>query len=143
MTLAELRQSLLAVYVGNPHFSAAEQLEATHDAHACEDWHFLVAWLKGARLEDAKRRFLRRNEVAMALDYPGVCLSKDAHLLEMEALLHCRVLKHYQKQSAWGVAYPGLAAGDRLQALGFCYQLILERLGRVPAKRGFSALGSN
>lgn len=143
LSLGELRQAILAVYIGNPLFSLAEQLEANHDAHACEDLPYMVAWLKGVRLEDTKRGFLHRNQVAQALDYPGVCLGKDAHLLEMEALLDCRALLHCQKQSAWGVAYLGLGNGDRLQALGFCYQLVLENIGRIPARRGFHALGDN
>jgi hypothetical protein len=143
LSLGELRQAILAVYIGNPLFSAEEQLEANHDAHACEDLPYMVAWLKGVRLEDAKRGFLRRNEVAQALSYPGVRLDKDQHLLEMEALLRCRALHSYQKQAAWGVAYPGLGTGDRLQALGFCYQLVLENIGRIPARRGYSALGDN
>jgi hypothetical protein len=143
LSLGELRQAILAVYIGNPLFSAAEQLEANHDAHACEDLPYLEAWLRGVRLEDAKRGLLRRNQVARTLDYPGVRLDKDQHLLEMEALLRCRAFRPYQQQAAWGVAYPGLGDGDRLQALGFCYQLLLENLGRVPARRGFQALGDN
>lgn len=143
LSLGELRQAILAVYLGNSLFSAAEQLEANHDAHACEDVPYMEAWLKGVRLEDAKRGFLRRNHVARTLDYPGVRLDKDQHLLEMEALLRCRALNPYQKQTAWGVAYPGLGATDRLKTLGLCYQLVLENLGRVPAERGFSALGDN
>ena len=143
MTIGELRQSILAVYVGNPLFSTVEQLEANHEAHECEDIHYLAAWLKGARLEEAKRSFLHRNDVAQALAYPGVCLDQAAHLREMRALLSCRALKPYQKQAAWGVAYPGLGAGDRLQALGFCYRLLLENLGQMPAQCGFSALGDN
>ena len=143
LSLGELRQAILAVYLGNPLFSDKEQLEANHDAHECEDLPYMEAWLRGVRLEDAQRGFLRRNQVARALDYPGVRLDKDQHLLEMEALLGCRALTHYQKRAAWGVAYPGLGDTDRLKTLGFCYQLVLENLGRVPATRGFSALGDN
>jgi hypothetical protein len=141
--LAILRQSILAVLIGNALFTEEEQLLANHLTYECEAEATLAKWLRNVRLEDATRGFRRRNEVAGRLDYPAVCFDKDAHLLEMEALLHCRALDRYQKSSALWVATPGWGATDRLKTLGFCYTLLLENQGRIPAPRGYDALKDN
>lgn len=143
-TLGELRHSLLAVVVGNPRFTPEEQLNINHFAHECEAPVELAQTLRSLRQVDARRGFLARNEVASTQAQPGVCLDKDAHLLEMEALLHCRVLSRYQKEPVWWVATPGWGHLDRLKALGFSYQLLLENLGGyLPPQRGYNALGDN
>jgi hypothetical protein len=36
LSLGELRQALLAVYIGNPLFTPEEQLQANHQAHELE-----------------------------------------------------------------------------------------------------------
>ena len=143
-TLGELRHSLLAVVVGNPLFTPEEQLNINHFAHECEAPVELANTLRALRQVDARRGFEARNEVASTLAQPGVCLDQAAHLREMEALLRCRVLRHGQKEAAWWVATPGWGALDRLKALGFSYQLLLENLGGyLPAYRGYNALGDN
>lgn len=144
LSLGELRQAILAVVVSSARFKPEEQLHINHFVHECECCEELAQLLRGLRMEEAKRSFLHRNEVAQALDYPGVCFGKDAHLLEMEALLHCRALDRYQKEPVWWVANPGWGAADRLKTLGFCYQMLLENLGGyLPARRGYNALGDN
>jgi hypothetical protein len=143
-TLGELRHSLLAVVVGNPLFTPEEQLNINHFAHECEAPVELADTLRALRQVDARRGYVARNTVACTQAQPGVCLDKDAHLREMEALLRCRALGRDQKQPVWWVATPGWGNTDRLKWLGFGYQLVLENLGGyLPPRRGYEALGDN
>jgi hypothetical protein len=143
-TLGELRHSILAVVVGNPLFTPEEQLRMNHFAHECEAPVELAQSLRSLRQIDAQRGFQARNQVASTQSQPGVCLDKDAHLREMEALLKCRALDRYQKEPVCWVATPGWGNTDRLKTLGFSYQMLLENLGGyLPPHRGYNALGDN
>jgi len=142
-TLGELRHSILAVVVGNPLFTPAEQLNMNHFAHECEAPVELANTLRALRQIDSQRGYVARNEVAGTQAQPGVCLDKDAHLREMHALLRCCALGRDQKQPVWWVATPGWGHLDRLKWLGYGYQLLLENLGGLPARRGYDALGDN
>jgi DNA gyrase inhibitor GyrI len=55
MSLGELRQAILAVYLGNPRFTPEEQLRANYQAHEYEGVQELSRWLQAARLTDAQR----------------------------------------------------------------------------------------
>jgi hypothetical protein len=47
--LGTLRRSILRLIVGNPLFTAQEQLLASHNIHECEDSAKLALWLKNVR----------------------------------------------------------------------------------------------
>jgi hypothetical protein len=143
LSLGELRQAILAVLIGNPHFTEEEQLLANHLTYECEDEAKLAKWLRNVRLEDVQRSLRHRILAALAVNQSSVCLDKDAHLLEMEQLLRCRLLDRHQKETVAWVANPGWGSVDRLKVLGHGYQMVLEQLGRVPAYRGYNALGDN
>lgn len=53
--LGELRQQVLAALVGNPLFTAAEQLRANHFAHECEDAARLIRWQVSVQAEITRR----------------------------------------------------------------------------------------
>lgn len=53
--LALFRQSLLAVIIGSPLFTDAEQLRANHSAYECECPRRLVRWGKNVRRVAAER----------------------------------------------------------------------------------------
>ena len=49
------RRALLALVVGNPLFTDAEQLLSSHNAHDCQDGRKLALWLKNTRRVAAER----------------------------------------------------------------------------------------
>ncbi len=53
--LGELRQQVLAALIGNPLFTAAEQLRANHFAHECEDTARLIRWQANVHAEITRR----------------------------------------------------------------------------------------
>lgn len=144
LSIGELRQSILAVLVGNPLFTEEEQLLANHLTYECEDTERLTRWLRNVRLQDAKRGFLNRNLAAFDASQQAICVSKEAHLVEMESLVQCQALDRWQKRilSSHMVNVGGML-GDRLQWLGNSYLAILESMGRIPKAKGFNALKDN
>ena len=58
--LGVLRAEVLALLVGNPLFTDAEQLRANHNVHACECLATLIKWLANVRQEAANRAAVRQ-----------------------------------------------------------------------------------
>jgi len=144
LSVGELRQSILAVLVGNPLFMEEEQLLANHLTYECEDAERLTRWLRNVRLQDAKRGFLARNFAALDTSQHAVCVSETAHRAEMQGLLKCRALDKWQKRVLLSLMTSNTQRpGDRLQWLGHCYLALLGNMGRIPKPNGFSALLSN
>ena len=143
--LDELRRSLLAVIVGNPVFTVAEQLHAAHEAGESDSPAHLAQWLRALRLEDAQRGFRARNQAARSLAAPAVCLVEAAQQQEIAALLCCRCLRPYQQRLVGCLVRDGRQAPTtRLAFLGYGYSLLLKNLGRYLAPpRGFAALFDN
>ncbi|MGI4872063.1 MAG: hypothetical protein ACRYFX_12900 [Janthinobacterium lividum] len=55
--LATFRRNILAVVVGNPLFTDAEQLRTNHHTHECTCPYRLVRWLKNVRRVAAEREY--------------------------------------------------------------------------------------
>lgn len=144
LSIGELRQSILAVLIGNPLFKEEEQLLANHLTYECEDAERLARWLRNVRLQDAQRGRLARWAAAFDADQQAVCISKAAHLAEMESLLQCRALNVFSKKLLLRlVTGAGDGTGTRLQWLGHAYYALLEGMGRVPQPKAFNALKDN
>lgn len=144
LSIGELRQSILAVLIGNPLFKEEEQLLANHLTYECEDAKRLARWLRNVRLQDAQRGRIARNMAAADVNQQAVCLSKAAHLAEVDALVKCRALNTFSKKLLLRLMTgAGDGTGDRLQWLGHAYYALLESMGRIPQPKAFNALKDN
>lgn len=144
-TLGELRQSILAVYLGNPHFTPEEQLQANHQAHEYEGVQELSRWLQAARLEDAQRARKARNQSAYTVAQPGVCVDDATQRAELERMLRCEALSksaRYAYASVFAMSAMSRTR-SRLAVLGNGYLEALENLGSIPEHLGFEALYDN
>ena len=54
-TIGKLRQYALIAHIGHPLFSDAEQLQANHFAHECEDIDRLICWGESVQAEITRR----------------------------------------------------------------------------------------
>jgi len=144
LSIGELRQSILAVLIGNPLFTEEEQLLANHLTHECEDADRLVRWLRNVRLQDAKRGTLTRTLNVLDSEIQSVCLDKAAQMAESDALLSCRALGKCQKRLLESLMTgSGRRASTRLQLLGYGYVALLENMGRIPEHIGFEIIRKN
>ncbi len=145
MSLGELRQALLAVYLGNPRFTPEEQLQANHQAHEYESVPELSRWLQAARLLDAQRGHAARQHAADTLPQPGVCLDEARQRAELLRLLACPALGEGSRR-AYARVFFVLSPGhprSRLALLGDGYLEALENLGRLGRPVRFKALYDN
>ncbi len=145
MSLGELRQALLAVYLGNPRFTPHEQLQANHQAHEYESVSELSRWLQAARLTDAQRGQAARQRAADTLPQPGVCHDEATQWAELHRLLACRAIEEGSRR-AYARVFALLAAGPtrpRLALLGDGYLEALENLGSLGRPAHFKALYDN
>ena len=74
-----LRAEVLALIVGSPLFTDAEQLRANHTVHACENLATLLKWLANVR-QEAENRAAVRQAIAdnQATDWQRNCLKAAA-----------------------------------------------------------------
>jgi len=141
--LGELRQALLAVYVGNPHFTPAEQLLANHQAHELEGEQELAHWLRAARLDDAERQRQARWQAARALPKP-IVLDPQAQDAELLNLLDCPALQQAQKTALISLfAYDTIRPAGRLRMLGDAYARALGAAGQQEPYCGYEGLYEN
>lgn len=145
MSLGELRQAILAVYVGNPLFTPEEQLQANHQAHEYEGVQELSRWLQAARLTDAQRAKAARWHAASTVPQPGVCLDAATQQAELGRMMRCQALSKHARYAYASVF--ALSATSRPRArlaiLGNGYLEALENLGNIPAHPGFEAIYDN
>ncbi len=145
MSLGELRQALLAVYLGNPRFTPHEQLQASHQTHEDASAPELSRWLQAARLTDAQRGQHARQRAADTLPQPGVCHDEASQRAELQSLLGCRALSEGSRRAyarVFAVLAPGYSR-PRLALLGDGYLEALENLGKVGQPAHFKALYDN
>ena len=138
MPLGELRQAILAVVVGNPHFTPEEQLLINHEAHEREGQQELSQWLRALRLDDAHRQYVARLRAIRAIEKPIMLdeAAQDAELLPN--------LGQAQKAALVSLfAYSGIDASGRLRLLGNAYTWILGEAGRAEPYCGLEGIYEN
>jgi hypothetical protein len=90
--LGTLRRSILRLIVGNPLFTAQEQLLASHNIHECEDSAKLALWLKNVRRVFTEREELiaqadlaEATEVVAPVRYATAQQTSEVHKLALQA----------------------------------------------------------
>lgn len=143
MTIGELRQSILAVVVGNPHFTPEEQLLANHQAYEYEGPQELAHWLREARQEDAHRGFVARLRAVRALA-PPIMLDEAAQDAELLRLLASPALGQSQKAALASLfTYAAIQASGRLRLLGNAYARVLGAAGYAEPYCGLEGIYEN
>jgi len=126
LSLGELRQALLTVVVGNPHFSPAEQLLTNHQAYDTTCPQQLAGRLYHARHEAARRacvadlQTLAQQELAFA-DYT-------TQRTDLLVLAHYPALHHDVARTLPSLLEMSTQAG-RLDVMGLLYQMVLKHRG--------------
>jgi hypothetical protein len=140
--LAALRQSILAVVVGNPHFTEEEQLLANHLTYECEAETRLATWLRNVRRLDAQRG--RQARLHCSQHQQAVCYSEETQYAELAALLKCQALHPRQKGAALHLVGDAIYTPSmRLRFLGDAYFALLHNVGYQEALDKRSGLYSN
>jgi hypothetical protein len=143
MPLGELRQAIIAVVVGNPHFIPEEQLLINHEAHEREGQQELSQWLRALRLDDAHRQYVARLRAIRATPKP-IVLDEAAQDAELLRLLACPDLGQAQKAAlATLFAYSSIQPSGRLRLLGNAYTWILGEAGHAEPYCGIEGLYEN
>ena len=125
-TLSELRQSILAVVVGNKRFTDEEQLHINHSAHEYEGHEELTRWLRELRQEDAHRAYVARLRAVRVLPAPGICLDVATQDEELHYLVACPSLGQSQKVSLLSLfAFDSIGPTGRLRLLGDAYARVM------------------
>jgi len=144
-TLGALRHSILAVVVGNPHFTPEEQLHTNHAAHESESVPELAQLLRQLRLEDATRGAIARSRAVRAVAQVGVCTDEATQGAELARMMRCQAISKASR-----FAYASIFAmsamsrtRSRLAILGNGYLEALENMGNIGDHLGFEALYDN
>lgn len=143
LSLGELRQAILAVVVGNPHFTPEEQLLINHEAHEREGAQELGQWLRALRLDDAHRQYVARLRAIRAVQKP-IVLDEAAQDAELLRLLARPELGQAQKAALVGLfAYSAIQPSGRLRLLGNAYGWLLGEAGHAEPYCGLEGVYEN
>ena len=143
-TLGDLRQSILAVVVGNKRFTDEEQLRINHSAHEYEGHEELTRWLRELRQEDAHRAYVARLRAVRSLPAPGLGLDADTQDGELLYLVACPSLGQTQKASLLSLfAFDAIGPTGRLRLLGDAYARVLGARASVEPYCGLEGIYEN
>jgi hypothetical protein len=132
--LGTLRRSILRLIVGNPLFTAQEQLLASHNIHECEDSAKLALWLKNVRRVFTEREELiaqadlaEATEVVAPVRYATAQQTSEVHKLALH-----RTITTGERTKAM-LALPCLDYGAATALIGELWAKILHRTGQQGA----------
>jgi hypothetical protein len=124
--LGTLRRSILRLIVGNPLFTAQEQLLASHNIHECEDGAKLALWLKNVRRVFTEREVvLEQTDLAEVMAQP-VRYATAEQTSEVHKLALHRTITVGERTKAL-LALPRLDYGAATALIGELWAKVLHR----------------
>ncbi|MGI4871496.1 MAG: hypothetical protein ACRYFX_09995 [Janthinobacterium lividum] len=139
--LATFRRNILALIVGNPLFTDAEQLRANHHTHECTCPYRLVRWLKNVRRVAAEREHaqgvaslaegIAQFEAKLAGATAPATVAQVAELTDL--LLHPALLPCEKSQAR---QWHTLTQPQAVRLIGRLWGKVLHRTGQVASSDG-------